>query len=97
MKSALALLLLATAAHLPRAQAQEAEETNRPEQRSGLPLGNAGEGCYPWQCRLEDGPTGPVSKGGVWDPNTFEHGASPGVDVRSGCVQAAQRSGAAGE
>lgn len=36
--------------------------------------GNPQEGCIPGNitCRLEDGPTGPVSKEGVWNPNSFE-------------------------
>ncbi len=34
--------------------------------------GNPEEGCAFGQCRLEDGPTGPISKGDVWNVNVFE-------------------------
>ncbi|MFK7908203.1 MAG: Vps62-related protein [Chitinophagales bacterium] len=34
--------------------------------------GNAEQGCHFGQCRLEDGPTGPISKGDVWNVNVFE-------------------------
>ena len=34
--------------------------------------GNTKDGCYENYCRLEDGPTGPISKGDVWNPNVLE-------------------------
>lgn len=34
--------------------------------------GNPEDGCTAGQCRLENGPTGPISKGAVWDINKFE-------------------------
>jgi hypothetical protein len=32
--------------------------------------GNQEQGCYPWACQLEDGPTGPIDKP-VWAPSQF--------------------------
>lgn len=34
--------------------------------------GNEKRGCNEGQCRLENGPTGPISKSDVWDPNVLE-------------------------
>jgi hypothetical protein len=34
--------------------------------------GNYEWDCHMGQCRLEHGPTGPIAKDGVWDPNRFE-------------------------
>lgn len=33
--------------------------------------GNGKNGCLAGQCRLEDGPTGPIDKGDCWKPDTF--------------------------